>query len=115
MDKCTKANLSQTVQCLSVETSDKYVFQPTKDQRIEDLTLALRNFARSCRWREFWHKREIERLNSLNPYDAKFKKPTKDPGLGTGIKPENYKPKGPKGSVELEKVLYTLEAELLKR
>eukprot|EP00957_Ditylum_brightwellii_P170197 12956220-Ditylum_brightwellii.AAC.1 len=105
MDKCTMANLTKTVQCLSVETLDKYVFKPTKDQHIEDLTLALRDFARSCRWREFWHKREIERLNSLNLYDAKFKKPTKDLGLGTGLKPENYNPKGPQGRVELEEYL----------
>eukprot|EP00957_Ditylum_brightwellii_P173318 13195436-Ditylum_brightwellii.AAC.1 len=95
MDKCTMANLAKMVQCLSVETSDKYVFEPAKNQHIEGLTLALQDFARLCRWREFWHTKEIERLNSLNPYDIKFKKLTKNKGLGTGLRLENYKPKGP--------------------
>eukprot|EP00957_Ditylum_brightwellii_P057265 4339694-Ditylum_brightwellii.AAC.1 len=89
--------------------------KPTKDRRIEDLTPALQDFARFCRWREFWHKREIERFNFLNPCDTKYKKPTRDLGLGTGLKLENYKRKGPQGSVELENFVYTLEAELLKK
>eukprot|EP00957_Ditylum_brightwellii_P186202 14175435-Ditylum_brightwellii.AAC.1 len=38
----------------------------------------------------------------------------KDPGLGMGLKPENYKPKGPTESTELKRFFHTLVAELLE-
>eukprot|EP00957_Ditylum_brightwellii_P014964 1128122-Ditylum_brightwellii.AAC.1 len=69
---------------------------------------------RSCRWREFWHKKEIERLNSSDPNDPKFKVLPKEPGLRTDLSPVNLKTKGPKGSAELEKFLSVLEMELLE-
>eukprot|EP00957_Ditylum_brightwellii_P161703 12311301-Ditylum_brightwellii.AAC.1 len=109
------ASLSQTVQCLNVEILDKYVFKPTQDQRLEDVILALHDFNRSCRWQEFWHKREIEGLNLSNPNDVKSKPLPKEPGLQTNLTPVNSKTKGPKGSAELEKFLHILEMELLEK
>ena len=51
-------------------------------------------------------EKEIERVNSANPNNVIFKQLPKDPGPGTGLRPENSKAKGPYGSVELEKLLY---------
>eukprot|EP00957_Ditylum_brightwellii_P009976 752929-Ditylum_brightwellii.AAC.1 len=109
------ASLSQTVQCLSVEILDKYVFKPTRDQRLEDVILALCDFNRSCRWREFWHKKEIEWLNSSDPNNVKFKPLPKELGLQTNLTLVNSKIKGPKWSAELEKFLHILEMELLEK
>eukprot|EP00957_Ditylum_brightwellii_P016634 1251046-Ditylum_brightwellii.AAC.1 len=109
------ASLSQTVQRLSVEIFDKYVFKPTWDQKLEYVILALRDFNRSCRWRKFWHKKEIEGLNSSNPNNVKCKPLPKEPGLQTNLTLVNSKTKGLKGSAELEKCLHILEMELLKK
>eukprot|EP00957_Ditylum_brightwellii_P051751 3924613-Ditylum_brightwellii.AAC.1 len=109
------ANLSKTVQRLSVEILEKYVFEPTRNQRTEDVIQALRKFSRSCRWREFWHKKEIERPNSNDPNDPKFKVLPKGPDLRMDLTPVNLKMEGPKGSAELEKFLSLLEMELLEK
>eukprot|EP00957_Ditylum_brightwellii_P206762 15349855-Ditylum_brightwellii.AAC.1 len=48
-------------------------------------------------------------------FRSKFEKRRKrDPGLGKGQRPENYKPKGSVGSMELEKFCHFLEVELLQ-
>eukprot|EP00957_Ditylum_brightwellii_P033218 2516839-Ditylum_brightwellii.AAC.1 len=103
------ASLYKTVQSLSVELLDKYAFETSEDQRIEDLILSLCDVGRACHWREFWHKRSIdclnERSNDANP-------PPKEEGLGTGLMPEKNKPKPPRGSYKLEQFLELLETEL---
>eukprot|EP00957_Ditylum_brightwellii_P212269 15367148-Ditylum_brightwellii.AAC.2 len=113
-NKCTMTNLHETVHCVSVKFSDKYISEPTSKQVTKDLILALHEFKQSCRWKEHWHNRRIKQLNSANPNALEHAVEKKNSGLNTGLKPEKTG-HVPIESTPLENFLKDVKRDLLRK
>eukprot|EP00957_Ditylum_brightwellii_P211191 15365871-Ditylum_brightwellii.AAC.1 len=66
-------------------------------------------FNKACCWSECCYKKSIGHLNGKS---NEGKPPPNYEGLGTGLKPDHYKPKPPKGRFKVEQCLELLETEL---
>ena len=54
------------VQRLCLETSDKFIFQPSKSQVTEDILISLKKFKNSMRWKEFWRLKALKKDETTN-------------------------------------------------
>eukprot|EP00957_Ditylum_brightwellii_P029289 2213677-Ditylum_brightwellii.AAC.1 len=88
----------------SSDLPEKSCIKPTSKQVTEDLILALRNFKRSCKWRELWHNSRIKQLNSANPNAPEHTLEKQDQGLKTSLQTK-VTCHGPPGSTQLENFL----------
>ena len=115
--------LSEEVQAITRDTSEKYIIQPSKTQVLGDLLIGLKRFRNAVRWKEFFRLEKIKKLRkNLSPTstitDFDFEDAEednfepKDEGLGTRLKP-NFTTSAPRGSDTLETFLRDLERKLL--
>eukprot|EP00957_Ditylum_brightwellii_P002687 207187-Ditylum_brightwellii.AAC.1 len=122
----------ETVQRLCVETSDKYVSEPSVSQITESLLQALKRFKNSVRWKEFWHlkclKEPLAKGNKLSNKEGRDDLEEDDEdgdstainitnvkGLGTGLRLVEKVKRDPKGSEDLKRFLHRLETTLLEK
>ena len=88
-------NLHEQVSTLVRATSEKYTPEPGKNDILSDAIIGLRRFSNSCRWKEFWRTKKLEkaRESSLSPtatngkgfFDDLIKEP-KRRGLNSNLK-----------------------------
>ena len=120
------------------ETSEKFVPQPSRDEIIKDLILALRKFREHVRWKDFHRQKQEEQDRRLNSLKKKKKKKKQENsgnsdnqqqeetedlldqyeeqrGLKTGTKPEKVNLSAPRASEEVEAFLTKLMKTLLDR
>ena len=125
----TKANnhkvlsvLTDEVQCLVGETSEKYVPQPTRDEVIQDAINGLRRFKDGIRWKEFHRlqQQEKQKNKGIEPTEEDIETfneqmNDKEEGLKTGLRPTKINLSAPRGSEKLEEFLKAVEEEILKQ
>ena len=90
---------------------DKYVPHPNKKAIQGDLLIGLKRFKNTCRWREFFKKRQ-EDEDKMNPRGVEEFKFDINDSLGTGLKLARSKT-FPKGLGTLEAFLQDVERKLL--
>ena len=113
MENCLGSEkISEMVQHLCVETSDKFVFEPTKLSQTENMLHTLKRFRNACRWKEFFRmQRQKKQTIVSNESETEttvdggtnesLNKDKLDEGLGTGLR-SSKKKAAPKGSDQLE-------------
>jgi hypothetical protein len=65
-------NLHEQVSTLVRATSEKYTPEPGKNDILSDAIIGLWRFSNSCRWKEFWRIKKLEkaRESDLSPTAA---------------------------------------------
>ena len=116
---------------MSSETSEKFVPAPDQSQVTGDLTIAIKRFRNSVRWKEFHRQRREEAEGRLGEEDDDcyrtprsadgdsgcnfdFKQESSE-GLRTGVRPKQRESMAPRGSDELEAFLKDVERELISQ
>ena len=126
--------LKREVLNVTNETSDKFVFAPTKEQILSDLIIGLKRFRNTVRWKWFFleekrKKNEIQNSPlSQNALDSNFSfenysdenDENVDPniktineGLKSGLTPEKTIQDAPIGSPEVESFIKEVEQHLI--
>jgi hypothetical protein len=66
--------VDEAVRCLVGGISERFVPQPSNEQRTIDMIDGMGDFKSACRWKEFWRNRNIERAETgykiLTPYSS---------------------------------------------
>ena len=93
--------LKDQFQQLVSETSRRFVPQPSLEEVIADMGIMLKRFSNSCRWAEYFFRKEADAGNSQPEDDNLNRK-----GLDTDVRPiKTINAQAPLGSMELESFL----------
>jgi hypothetical protein len=119
-------NLREQVSELVRGTSEKYVPEPSKNDILSDAIIGIRRFSNSCRWKEFWRLKKLEKVreeSNSSPksvddegfFDSEMRIEAKDVGLNSNLRAKEKLKRAPKGSEDLEAFLLAVQREIIDR